>query len=173
MYAIIEVAGKQYKVEKGLKVYVDKLNIENDKQINLDKVLFIKENDDVKIGTPYVDGAVVSAVVKNEEVKDKKVIVYKYKNKTGYHKKQGHRQKYTLLEINDITLGGKTKTAVKNVEVVESAEQKDTKVVAKKTSATIGKKTEKKVSEPKTVKKASISKETVAKTKKTKTDDTK
>lgn len=162
MYAIIEVAGKQYKVEKGLKVYVDKLKTENKKTIEIDKVLFLKEKDDVKIGVPYIEGAVVKATVLEQEVKDKKVIVYKFKNKTGYHKKQGHRQKYTMLEIKDITIGAK-KTTTK-AETVEPKEVKKTEKkapVAKVTKA----KTEKKTTE-KTVKKTTA-------TKTTKTKDTK
>lgn len=100
MYAIIETGGKQYKVEQGDVVFVEKLGVEEGETVTFDKVLVVG-GDDVKVGTPYVDGASVEAsVVKNG--KDKKIIVYKYKSKKGYHKKQGHRQPYTKVEIEAI-----------------------------------------------------------------------
>ena len=100
MYAIIETGGKQYKVEQGDVVFVEKLGVEEGETVTFDKVLVVG-GDDVKVGTPYVDGASVEAsVVRNG--KDKKIIVYKYKSKKGYHKKQGHRQPYTKVEIKAI-----------------------------------------------------------------------
>ena len=100
MYAIIETGGKQYKVEQGDVVFVEKLGVEEGETVTFDKVLVVG-GDDVKVGTPYVDGASVEAsVVKNG--KDKKIIVYKYKSKKGYHKKQGHRQPYTKVVIEKI-----------------------------------------------------------------------
>ena len=100
MYEIIETGGKQYKVEQGDVVFVEKLGVEEGETVTFDKVLVVG-GDDVKVGTPYVDGASVEAsVVKNG--KDKKIIVYKYKSKKGYHKKQGHRQPYTKVEIKAI-----------------------------------------------------------------------
>ncbi|MBQ3573624.1 MAG: 50S ribosomal protein L21 [Clostridia bacterium] len=100
MYAIIETGGKQYKVQQGDVVFIEKLNVEAGETVTFDKVLVVG-GDDLKVGAPYVDGATVSAnVVKNG--KDKKIIVYKYKPKKGYHKKQGHRQPYTKVEITAI-----------------------------------------------------------------------
>ena len=100
MYAIIETGGKQYKVEQGDVVFVEKLGVEEGETVTFDKVLVVG-GDDVKVGTPYVDGASVEAsVVKNG--KDKKIIVYKYKSKKGYHKKQGHRQPYSKVQIDSI-----------------------------------------------------------------------
>ena len=100
MYAVIVTGGKQYKVEQGDVVFVEKLGVEEGETVTFDKVLVVG-GDDVKVGTPYVDGASVEAsVVKNG--KDKKIIVYKYKSKKGYHKKQGHRQPYTKVEIKAI-----------------------------------------------------------------------
>ncbi len=100
MYAIIETGGKQYKVEQGDVVFIEKLNVEAGDAVTFDKVLVVG-GDDLKVGAPYVEGATVSAnVVKNG--KDKKIIVYKYKPKKGYHKKQGHRQPYTKVEITAI-----------------------------------------------------------------------
>ena len=141
MYAIVEVAGKQYKVTKGLKLYVDLLNEDVDKAVSLDKVLFVKMENDIKVGMPYVEGASVEAVVKDPTVKDKKVIVFKFKNKTGYHKTQGHRQKYTMLEILDIlTEGKKIKKAAKTEKEVEvkqvEAKQEEIVEVAKEISET-------------------------------------
>ena len=100
MYAVIETGGKQYKVSEGDFIFVEKLDVEAGDTVKIDKVLAVS-GDDLKIGAPYVDGASVEAsVVKNG--KDKKIIVYKYKPKKGYHKKQGHRQPYTKLEIKKI-----------------------------------------------------------------------
>ena len=100
MYAVIETGGKQYKVEQGDVVFIEKLGAEEGEAVKFDKVLAIG-GDDFKIGAPYVDGAYVEAsVLKNG--KEKKVIVYKYKSKKGYHKKQGHRQPYTKVEIKAI-----------------------------------------------------------------------
>ena len=101
MYAIIETGGKQYKVQEGDFIFVEKLDVEAGAAVTLDKVLVVADGDDVKVGAPLVDGATVEAsVVKNG--KEKKIIVYKYKAKKGYHKKQGHRQPYTKLEIKKI-----------------------------------------------------------------------
>ena len=97
MFAIIETGGKQYRVEEGLELFIEKLNVEAEAEVVFDKVLMVNE----KIGTPYVDGAKVKAtVVKNG--KAKKIIVYKYKSKKNYHKKQGHRQPYTKVQITKI-----------------------------------------------------------------------
>lgn len=100
MYAIIETGGKQYKVAQGDVVFVEKLNAEAGETVTFDKVLVVG-GDDVKVGAPYVSGASVSATVAKQG-KAKKVIVYKYKPKKGYHKKQGHRQPYTKVEITAI-----------------------------------------------------------------------
>ena len=97
MFAIIETGGKQYRVEEGLELFIEKLNVEAEAEVVFDKVLMVNE----KIGTPYVDGAKVKAtVVKNG--KAQKIIVYKYKSKKNYHKKQGHRQPYTKVKITAI-----------------------------------------------------------------------
>ena len=101
MYAIIETGGKQYTVSEGDVIFVEKLDVEAGSAVTIDKVLVVADGADVKVGAPYVEGASVSAsAVKNG--KEKKIIVYKYKPKKGYHKKQGHRQPYTKLEITKI-----------------------------------------------------------------------
>lgn len=100
MYAIIETGGKQYKVTEGEKIRVEKLDAEVDSTVVIDKVLLVG-GDTVKVGTPTVEGAKVEAKVVRQG-KAKKVIVYKYKPKTGYHKKNGHRQLFTELRITSI-----------------------------------------------------------------------
>ncbi len=147
MYAIVEVSGKQYKVEKGMKLYVDKLGEKDKAKLVLDKVLFVSDGKDISVGTPYVDGVVVKAEVVDPEFKDKKVIVFKYKNKTGYHKKQGHRQQYTLLNIKDIgKADSKSKEEKKEVAV------KEAKPVVKVAEKVVAKETVKKTAVKKTVK---------------------
>ena len=101
MYAVIETGGKQYKVSEGDVIYIEKLDVEAGADIAFDKVLLIGEGSNVKVGAPAVDGvSVAGKVIKND--KAKKVVVYKYKPKKGYHKKQGHRQPYTKVEITKI-----------------------------------------------------------------------
>ena len=88
-------------VSEGDVIYVEKLDVEAGAEVSFDKVLLIGEGSDVKVGAPLVDGVSVAAkVIKND--KAKKVVVYKYKPKKGYHKKQGHRQPYTKVEITKI-----------------------------------------------------------------------
>ena len=101
MYAVIEQGGKQYRVAAGDKFRVEKIHAEDGAQVEFDKVILLGKDEGAVVGAPYVDGATVTAsVVKNG--KEKKIIVYKYKSKKGYHKKQGHRQPYTKLEIQKI-----------------------------------------------------------------------
>ena len=100
MYAIIATGGKQYKVTEGDTVKVEKLAVEADDKVTFDQVLLVG-GDDVKVGDPTVKGATVEATVVANG-KAKKVIVYKYKRKTGYHKKNGHRQQYTEVKIDKI-----------------------------------------------------------------------
>ena len=97
MKAVIETGGKQYYVEEGTVLYVEKLDVEAGKEYTFDNVLMVND----KVGNPYVKGAkVVAEVVKHG--KAKKVVVYKYNAKKNYHKKQGHRQPYTKVEIKSI-----------------------------------------------------------------------
>ena len=98
MYAIIATGGKQYKVEEGDVIRVEKLGVEAGQ--TFDQVLVVSDKE-TKVGTPTVDGASVSATVVAEG-KGKKVIVYRYKRKTGYHKKNGHRQPFTQVKIDKI-----------------------------------------------------------------------
>lgn len=100
MYAIIETGGKQYVVEAGDKIKVEKLDVKEGDKVTFDKVLFVS-GDDAKVGAPFVDGAKVEAKVLAQG-KGKKVVVYKYKSKKNERKKNGHRQPYTLVEISGI-----------------------------------------------------------------------
>jgi len=102
VYAIIKTGGKQYKVSEGDVIRVEKLEAEKGDQLTLDTVLMVNdENGNVKIGEPLVDGAKVQVKVIAQD-RDKKIIVYKYKRRKNYHKKQGHRQPYTKLLIEKI-----------------------------------------------------------------------
>lgn len=102
MLAVIKTGGKQYKVKKGDKVKVEKLDAEVGKEVVFDNVLLVaQEEKEVKIGKPHIKGAeVLGRVVK--QARAKKVIVFKYKPKKRYHKKRGHRQMYTEVEITSI-----------------------------------------------------------------------
>ena len=100
MYAIIATGGKQYKVQEGDVIKVEKLGAEAGSEVTFDQVLLVSDKE-VKVGTPTVEGASVKATVVAEG-KGKKVIVYRYKRKTGYHKKNGHRQQYTAVKIDKI-----------------------------------------------------------------------
>lgn len=100
MYAIIETGGKQVKVEEGQAIYIEKLAAEAGDTVTFDKVLFVG-GDNVKVGSPVVEGATVTAKV-DKQGRQKKIVVYKYKAKKNYHKKQGHRQPYTKVTIEKI-----------------------------------------------------------------------
>ena len=101
MYAIIVTGGKQYKVSEGDVIKVEKLDVEAGKKVTFD-VIAVNDDKALKVAGD-VNGAKVSATVV-EQGRAKKVVVYKYKRKTGYHKKNGHRQPFTLVKINKITL---------------------------------------------------------------------
>ncbi len=101
MYAIIETGGKQYKVQQGDVLFIEKLDVQAGDSITFDKVMAIGAEDGIKVGAPYVEGATVGAtVVKNG--KGEKILVFKFKAKKNYRKRQGHRQPYTKVEIGAI-----------------------------------------------------------------------
>ena len=103
MHAIIETGGKQFKVTEGDTLFIEKLPVESGETVTFDKVLAVIDGDKITVGTPVVEGAKVDAsVVKNG--KGKKVIVFKYKPKKGYRRKQGHRQPYTKVTIGKISV---------------------------------------------------------------------
>ena len=101
-YAIVESGNKQYKVEKGSVIDVELLEGEKDKPVDLKSVLLVADGGNITIGTPYVKAASVKCRL-IDEVKDKKVVIFKYKSKSNYHKKTGHRQKYSRLLVEDIS----------------------------------------------------------------------
>ena len=100
LYAIIQTGGKQYKVSEGDQIVVEKIDGDVDSEVVLDKVLSII-GDSVKVGKPFIDGAKVTAKIV-EHGKEKKILVFKYKAKSNYRKRQGHRQPYTKLSITKI-----------------------------------------------------------------------
>ena len=102
MYAVLEIAGKQYKVENDKYVYVDKLQGAEGDKVDFDKVLLVDNDGDVKVGAPVVEGAKVSGKILAQEKADK-VIVFKKKRRKGYQKKNGHRQEMTKVLIESIS----------------------------------------------------------------------
>jgi large subunit ribosomal protein L21 len=101
MYAIIETGGKQYKVQEGDVIRIEKLDASEGEAVKFDKILLVSKEDGIIAGKPYVDGASVEAVVEGQG-KAKKIIIFKYKPKKDYRKKQGHRQPYTQVKIGKI-----------------------------------------------------------------------
>jgi len=103
VYAIIRTGGRQYRAEVGMEFDVEKLPFEVDEQIEFTDVLLVGDGDSTVIGQPTVEGAVVKATVTGQ-VRGKKVIVYKYRQRTNYRRKGGHRQYYTRLRIDEISM---------------------------------------------------------------------
>jgi len=103
MYAVLETGGKQYRVQEGDVVFVEKLNAEAGQEINFETVLAVSTDKGLEVGTPYVKTANVSAKV-IKQGRGEKIIVFKYKAKKNYKKKQGHRQAYTKIEISKISV---------------------------------------------------------------------
>ncbi|HCL79509.1 MAG TPA: 50S ribosomal protein L21 [Synergistaceae bacterium] len=104
MYAIVETGGKQYRVQEGDVIRVERLAVEDGEAVVLDKVLLVGQDDGVLVGTPYLQGASVSASVVTSGKGDK-VIVFKYKSKKNYRRLRGHRQLFTDIRIDGITAG--------------------------------------------------------------------
>jgi len=110
MYAIVEIAGQQFKVSKDLKVYVHRLANEEGSKVSFDKVYLVDDNGSITIGAPAIEGASVEAKVL-QHLKGDKVIVFKKKRRKGYKKRNGHRQYLSQIVIEGITIGGATKKA--------------------------------------------------------------
>ena len=100
MYALIEFKGKQYKAEKGALLQVDRIDAEPGSVVDIDSVLLVS-GEKVSVGAPYVQGAKVQAVVESHKKADK-IVVFKYKPKKDYRRKQGHRQQYSVIKSQDI-----------------------------------------------------------------------
>ena len=102
MYAIVEISGKQYRVEENDRLYVPRQNVEINKTISFDRILLVSNGDRVQVGTPTLKGASVKAKVL-DQVKADKVYVFKKKRRKRYKVKRGHRQPYTQIEVSSIT----------------------------------------------------------------------
>ena len=102
MYAIVDIAGQQFKVEAGMEIFVNRLPEAKGASIEFDKVLLLDADGNVKVGAPYVDGTVVKATVLDDTCRGKKVLVFKKKRRKGYQKLNGHRQNLTKIQINEI-----------------------------------------------------------------------
>lgn len=139
MYAVIETGGKQYRVQEGDVITVEKLKVSAGDDITFDKVLVLNDGEKVQVGTPVLESAKVFGTVV-ENGKGEKVIIFKYKSKKDYRKKQGHRQPYTMVKIESLSADGKpapkkavVKPAAEAVEENKPAEEK--KPAAKKATA--------------------------------------
>jgi len=159
MYAIVEIAGQQFKVEQGKKIFVHRLEAEEGKQVEFDQVLLIEDEGKITIGEPTVKDAIVEGKIL-DHMRGEKVIVFKKKKKKGYRVKNGHRQNFTQVEI--ISINGKslpkkisTKKEEVKVDEVSAAEEpvKTKKAAVKKPAAKkeapVKKASEKKVAEKK------------------------
>lgn len=171
MYAIVEIAGQQFKVEHGKKIFVHRLEFEEGKKVEFDKVLLIEDEGKITIGEPTIKDAVVGGKILSNEVRGDKVIVFKKKRKKGYRVKNGHRQNFTEVEI--ISINGinspkratpkKAESKAADVTVAEEttkAKKTASKPAAKKEDGPVKKVAEKKVAEKKPVKKKPAAKKT-------------
>ena len=122
MYAVIKTGGKQYRVQEGDVITIEKLNANVGDKVEFDEVLVLGEGADIKVGTPFLDGVKVFGTV-TENGKGKKVIIFKYKSKKDYRKKQGHRQPYTMVEITGLGTDKPAKAAPKAEAAPAAAEE--------------------------------------------------
>jgi large subunit ribosomal protein L21 len=168
MYAIVEIAGQQFKVEEGKKIFVHRLEAEEGSNVEFDKVLLIEDNGNITIGEPVISDYVVDGVVL-DHMRGDKVIVFKKKRKKGYRIKNGHRQNFSQVEIVSIGLKGAPKKAVKKTEpkvkAVKASEEpvKEKKAPAKKAAAKKEAAPVKKSAEKKTADKKPAAKKPAAK----------
>ena len=102
MYAIVDIAGQQFKVEAGMEIFVNRLKAGKGAEVVFDRVLLVQDGEAVKVGTPYVDGASVKATVLDDEAKAKKVLVFKKIRRKGFQTLNGHRQKLTKIHVDAI-----------------------------------------------------------------------
>ena len=118
MYAIVEIAGLQYKVQKDQRVYVHRLAGNEGDKLTFDRVMLSEDTNGIKVGAPVIEGASVTASILSH-VKADKVIIFKKKRRKGYDKKTGHRQPMTQILISDIKLSAPKKKATKKAEATE------------------------------------------------------
>ncbi|WP_310558304.1 50S ribosomal protein L21 [Flavobacterium sp.] len=130
MYAIVEIAGQQFKVSKDLKVYVHRLTNEEGTKVSFDKVYLLDDNGTITIGAPAIEGASVEAKVL-QHLKGDKVIVFKKKRRKGYKKRNGHRQYLTQIVIESISVSAPKKAAAKKETVEVAAEEVEAPKVKK------------------------------------------
>jgi large subunit ribosomal protein L21 len=173
MYAIVEIAGQQFKVEEGRKIFVHRLEAEEGKQLEFDKVLLIEDEGKITIGEPTIKDAFVEGRVL-DHMRGDKVIVFKKKRKKGYRIKNGHRQNFSEVEIISINGKGSPKKAAPKKEepkvadvIVAEEKVKEKKAAVKKPAAAkeapVKKATEKKVAEKKVAEKKVTEKKAAAK----------
>jgi large subunit ribosomal protein L21 len=171
MYAIVEIAGQQFKVENGKKIFVHRLEAEEGKELEFDKVLLLEDDGKITIGTPTIKDVVVGGKVLDNGVRGDKLIVFKKKRKKGYRVKNGHRQNFSQVEI--ISINGvdapkkaapkkaESKTAdVSAAEVAVKEKKAVKKTVSKKEEAPAKKTATKKAAEKKPVEKKPAAKKT-------------
>lgn len=168
MYAIVDIAGQQFKVEEGQKIFVHRLDAEEGENVEFDKVLLIEDDGKIIVGEPVIKDALIGGKIL-DHVRGDKVIIFKKKRKKGYRIKNGHRQNFTQIEIISINeKGGPIKPVVKKEKVVV-AKAPVTEAVTKK--AEVAKPAEKKATEKKAVvKKTAAPKPAIKKPTKGKTE---
>ena len=130
MYAIVEISGRQFKVEKKQKLFVNRLEAQEGKKVSFDNVLMVNDGTKFSVGTPNVSGAQVDAKVL-KHLKSDKVIVFKKKRRKGYKVRNGHRQAITEIEISDILTGVSKKAAPAKKEAKEAAPKKEMQDLSK------------------------------------------
>ena len=137
MYALVEFAGKQFKIEEGAQIKVPFLTEKIGSKVSLDKVLYFANDKDKVVGTPFIDGMAIDAKVE-EHGREQKIIVFKFKRRKGHQKKNGHRQRYSVLTIGK--LGAKKKTVAKKKATPKKAAPKVKASTASKAKKTTTKK---------------------------------
>ena len=130
MYAVVQIAGQQFKVSANQEIYVNKLSGNSGDSVKFDQVLLVSDNGSVKVGQPTLSGVSVKGTIV-EHLKDEKVIVFKKKRRKGYKKKNGNRQALTQIQISGISLSGAKKAAAKK----EAAPAEETAEAPKKKAA--------------------------------------
>jgi large subunit ribosomal protein L21 len=133
MYAIVEIAGQQFKVEEGKKIFVHRLEVEDEKEIEFDKVLLIEDEGKIIIGDPTIKDALVEGKILNH-VRGDKVIVFKKKRKKGYRIKNGHRQNFTQVEIVSIKEKAGRKSVKKEETIITASVKEPVAAVEKKST---------------------------------------